>query len=113
MIPLQIPDDADRPEMVFAAQMQDFLRNCLRRPVRMVVQNRSLIGQSGLAMICEGMTPSIETGSPDPEVSAGLADVTRRRSAIQNAQLAPDFLLVFGRRTRPPTPKWRLRKVSR
>jgi hypothetical protein len=42
------------------------------------------------------MTPSIEAGSPDPKVSAGLADVTRRRSVIQNAQLAPDFLLVFG-----------------
>jgi len=76
--------------------MQDFLRDGLRRPVRMVVRNRSLIGQSCLAAICKGMTPTIEAGSPDPEVSAGLADVTRRRSVIKNAQLAPDFLLVFG-----------------
>ena len=42
MIALQIPDDADGPEVIVAAQMQDFLRDCLRRPVRMVVRNRSL-----------------------------------------------------------------------
>ena len=113
MIALQIPDNADWPEVIFAAQMQDFLRDCLWRPVRMVVRNRSLVGQPRLAVICKGMTPSIEAGSPDPEVSAGLADVTRRRSVIQNAQLAPDFLLVFSHRTHHPTPKWRLLKVSR
>ena len=96
MIAFQIPDDPDGPEVIVAAQMQDLLRDCLRRPVRMVVRNRSLVGQPRLAVVCKGMTPSIEAGSPDPEVSAGLADVTRRRSVIQNAQLAPDFLLVFG-----------------
>jgi hypothetical protein len=113
MIALEIPDDADGPEVIVAAQMQDFLRDRFRRPVRMVVRHRSLNGQPGLAVICEGMTPSIEVGSPDPEISTGLADVTRRRGVIQNAQLAPDFLLVFGHRTHPPTPKWRLQKVSR
>ena len=73
---LKIPDDADRPEGIVAAQVQDFLGNCLRRPVRMVVRNRSLIGRPGLAVICESMQPSIEAGSPDPEISTGLADVT-------------------------------------
>ena len=96
MIAFQIPDDPDGPEVIVAAQMQDLLLDCLRRPVRMVVRNRSLVGQPRLAVVCKGMTPSIEAGSPDPEVSAGLADVTRRRSVIQNAQLAPGFLLVFG-----------------
>ena len=113
MIALEIPDDADWPEVILAAQMQDFLRDRFRRPVRMVVRHRSLIGQPGLAVVCEGMTPSVEAGSPDPEISTGLADVTRRRGVIQNAQLAPDFLLVFGHRTHPATPKWRLQNVSR
>ena len=68
----------------------------LRRPVWMVMRNRSLICQPCLSVICKRMTPSIEAGSPDPEVSAGLANIARRRSVIQNAQLAPDFLLVVG-----------------
>jgi hypothetical protein len=63
MIALQVPDDADWPEMVFAPQLQDFLYDLIGCPVRVAPGNRSGVNKALDAVPAIGVTP-------DPELSA-------------------------------------------
>jgi hypothetical protein len=58
-------------------------------------------------------SPPIETRPTNLEISAGLAHITGLIGVINNTQFAPDFLLISGNWTHPPSPKWRSMKVSR
>lgn len=60
VISRQIPDDPDRSEMIFAAQVEDFLDDLGWRLVSRVLWNGLCIDQPGFAALLVGSSPAVE-----------------------------------------------------
>lgn len=60
VIAREIPDDPDRSEMIFAAQVEDFVNDLRRRLVGRVIRNGFFINQPGFAALLVGSFPAIE-----------------------------------------------------
>ena len=67
----QIPDDPDRPEVVFAAQVKDLVDDLGRGLVGRVLGDRFGIDQPNFAVLVVSGFPAVETSPAHAEVSAG------------------------------------------
>lgn len=56
----EIPDDPDRPEMVFAAQIQNFLHDFGRCLVGRILRDGLCIDQPSFAALVVGSPPTVE-----------------------------------------------------
>ena len=87
MVPAHIPGNAHRAEMISGAQMQDFLDDFCRLLVGGIFWCAGSVLKPGLAIALESRFPSIETGSANTEIAAGLRYVTVTLGMLKNAQL--------------------------
>ncbi len=74
VIAIQVSDDPDRPQMVFAPKMDDLLHDFRRRLVGMTMRNGPGIGQAGFTSVC-GLDDRqyLRQGRPDTAAQAATA----------------------------------------
>jgi len=94
MIALQIPDDPDRSEMIFASEVKDLLFDLRRHFIRVFVRHRPATSQTRLTGLRVGFAPSIECCSSNPEIPARLAYITDLVSMLQNPKFALYLALI-------------------
>ena len=91
VIARQVPDDPHWTEVVFASEMKNLFLDLDRRAVGMPLRDRRLVGQSILAACSIGVTPTVKAAATNAEISAGLGDVARLLSVLQDTQLTCDL----------------------
>ena len=113
MVPCQVPDDPDRPQMILPAQIQNLLNDLGRRLIGRVLWNLFGILQTGFAMLLIGITPSVEAGSPNPKIPACFTSIPDLLGVLEHFKLALDVSF-FVRHENFLHPKLgNLQKVSR
>ena len=76
VITLQVPDDANRPEVIFTSQMNNFCNNFCWHFTGMVLGCRRLLSKSRLTLFIVPVFPPIEGGPGNAEVAAGHTHIT-------------------------------------
>ena len=84
MVARQVPDDPDRPEVIFAAQVKDLVDDLEWRLIGRVLRDGLGVDQPGFAALRVGCPPAIEARSPHAEVSAGPGHITDLLSMAQH-----------------------------
>ena len=87
MVAGQIPNDANRPEMVSLAQMQNLLDNFWWCSVDWVLGNWLLVDQSSFTGVFIQSFPTVKASPCNAEVPAGPGNVAIVVSMFENAQL--------------------------
>ena len=87
----QVLSDPHRNEAVFASEMKNLFLDLDRRAVGMPLRDQRLVGQSFLAALSIGVTPTVKAAATNAEISAGLGDVARLLSVPQDTQLTCDL----------------------
>ena len=113
MVTLQIPDNPNRPEVVLAPQMQNLLDNLVRCPVGVVSGDWLGIAETVFTVLAIGLSPSIEAGAPDPEISTGDGHAADLVSVVKNTEFATYLALILVHGKHPPSRRSRLTDVSR
>lgn len=88
MVARQIPNYPDRSQVIFAAQIQNFLDDLSWRLIGGIFRNRFGILQPSFAMLLICFAPSVETGPTDPKIPAGFAGVTDLLSVLEHSKFA-------------------------
>src|SRR5262245_47839344 len=101
VIALQVPGDADGPEVIRPPQVQDLVDDGRRRRLRMRMGTGLLVDEPGRALPLIGGLPDIEEGPRNTEVAARLPDVHGPRRVLQHPRLTTNILLGFGHRLSP------------
>jgi len=93
VVALQVPDDADGPQVVGPPQVEDLLHDRGGRGLGVGVGAGWLVDQPRLALPLIGRPPHVEQRPRDAEVAARLAaDIAAQRRMLQRAGLAPNIL---------------------
>src|SRR5260221_10105160 len=90
----EIPNDADRPEVVGLPQMENLLGNFRRRLVGGFLRNWLGIDEGRLTAGSIGRLPAVEAGSPDAKIAARPGDLTGLLRVTQDLQFPGNFLPV-------------------
>lgn len=98
----QVPNDADRPEMVGLAQMKDLLDDRRRGAIGRVLWHGLFVHQALFALSAQRVFRAIETRPADPEVAAGLRNIADGIRVLENPLLALDIAFFFCHRDHPP-----------
>jgi len=88
MVGCQRPNDPDRSQVIFAAQMQNFRDDLSWRLICGIFRSRFGILQPSFAMFLLCFAPSVETGPTNPKIPAGFAGVTDLLSVPEHSQFA-------------------------
>ena len=91
MLARQVPGDPHRTEAVFASEMKNLFLDLDRRVVGMPLRDRLRVDQGFLAVFSLGVTPMAKAAATNAEISAGLGDVARLLSVLQDTQLICDL----------------------
>ena len=86
----QVPNDPDRSQVIFAAQIQDLFDNLWRRLIGRVLWNRFDILQTSFAMLLIRIPPSIKAGSPNPEIPTCFAGIADLLGMLKHSQFTLD-----------------------
>ena len=101
MVAGEIPDDANRPEMVSLAQMHNLLDNFWRCSVDRVLGNRLLVDQSSFTGVFIQSFPTVKANPCNAEVSAGFNSTAKLFCMVENAQFALNIAFVLVHRDHP------------
>jgi hypothetical protein len=95
VVALQVPGDADVPEVVGLAQVEDILLDVGRRAQLRVLGAGLAVDQSPLAVLLVGAPPLVKDLARNAEVAAGGRDVATLLGVVEDAELARDVPLLL------------------
>ena len=99
--------------MVFATKVQNLLFALGRCSIGVPFGNGRRIDQACFSTFCVGLSPAVETGAADPEISAGLSDMVDLFSVSKYPQLALNLPFVIDHEHRLFPKSGRLKEMSR
>jgi hypothetical protein len=113
VIALKIPNDPHWPQMVFATKVQNLLFALGRCSIGVPFGNGGRIDQACFSTFCVGFAPALETGTTDPEITAGFSDMLDLFSVSTYPQLALNLPFVIDHEHLLDPKFGRLKEMSR
>lgn len=80
--------------MTYRRRLQNLFHDLGRRSVGWVLWNRFGILQTGVTVLSIGISPSIEAGSPNPEIPTCFAGIANLFGVLERSQLALNVAFV-------------------
>ena len=95
MIALKIPNGSHGTEVIFANKVKHFLLAFGRCSIGVPFGDGRCIDQPCFSAFCVGFAPALETGTTDPETTAGFSDMVDLFSVSKYPQLALNLPFVI------------------
>lgn len=101
VITRQVPDGPDRPDVIFATQVKDFVDDLGQRLVGRVLRNGLGVDQPGFAALVVSGLPAVEACTSHAKVSAGLGHMASLLGMAQHLELTLNVAVFLGHRVHP------------
>jgi hypothetical protein len=96
VVPLQVPDDANRAHVIGPAKVRDLIDHLVGRLVRMIVRALPATCEPGFVELPVSVSPQVERRSRDAEAPACRVDVAVLLGVLEDSLLTLDLSLIFG-----------------